>query len=148
MPAIPEMGSVWGPWNSAVIQVITGEDTPESAFSTAARQIRDILGGSMAGMVNVPGSYQPAVGCESEWDSACELTVLVEGADGLWTASHSLLAGDFEAKVALDGAWTVNYGVDGVPDGPNYAFSLAAPGTVTFAYDPRTHIQTITVEYP
>jgi maltose-binding protein MalE len=146
MPAIPEMGSVWGAWNSAVILVITGEDTPENAFTTAAQQIREILAGATAGMVNVPGSYQAAAGCDGDWDPACEVTALTEGADGLWTSSHTLPAGDYECKVALDGAWTVNYGVDGVPDGGNYTFSLAAEGTVTFTYDPNTHILTITTE--
>jgi maltose-binding protein MalE len=146
MPAIPEMGSVWGSWNSAVVLTITGEDTPENAFTTAATQIRDVLAADLAGMVNVPGSYQAAAGCAADWDPACETTALVEGDDGLFTASHSLPAGDYEAKVALDGSWTVNYGVDGVADGPNYPFSLAADGTVTFSYDPETHILTITVE--
>jgi hypothetical protein len=96
-------------------------------------------------MVNVPGSYQAAAGCEGDWDPACEVTALAKGGDGLFTASHDLPAGNYEAKVALDGAWTVNYGVDGVQDGPNFAFSLAADGTVTFSYDPATHILTITV---
>jgi maltose-binding protein MalE len=146
MPAIPEMGSVWGSWNSAVVLVITGEDTPTNAFTVAAEQIRQVLAGATAGMVNVPGSYQAAAGCAGDWDPACEVTALTEGADGLWTASHSLPAGSYEAKVALDGAWTVNYGVDGVQDGPNYAFTLSADGTVTFTYDPATHILSIVVE--
>jgi maltose-binding protein MalE len=146
MPAIPEMGAVWGSWNSAVVLVISGEDTPENAFATAAAQIREVLAGATAGMVNVPGSYQAAAGCASDWDPACEVTAMVEGADGLFTATHSLPAGSYEAKVALDGAWTTNYGVDGVQDGPNYAFSLAADGTVTFSYDPATHILTITTQ--
>jgi hypothetical protein len=126
--------------------VITGGDTPENAFSTAATQIREVLAADLQGMVNVPGSYQMAAGCEADWDPACEVTALAEGDDGLWTASHSLPAGDYEAKVALDGAWTTNYGVDGVQDGDNYAFSLAADGTVTFSYDPETHVLEITTE--
>lgn len=146
MPAIPEMGAVWGSWNSAVVLTITAADTPENAFMVAGQQIRDVLGGATAGMVNVPGSYQAAAGCEADWDPACEVTALAEGDAGLFTASHSLPAGNYEAKVALDGAWTVNYGVDGVKDGPNYAFSLAAAGTVTFTYDPATQILTITVQ--
>jgi hypothetical protein len=146
MPSIPEMGSVWGAWNSAVQLTINAGDTPENAFTTAAQQIRDILGGATLGMVNVPGSYQAAAGCETDWDPACEVTALTEGDDGLFTASHQLPAGDYEAKVALDGAWTVNYGVDGVQDGDNYPFSLAADGTVTFSYDPESHVLTITVE--
>lgn len=146
MPAIPEMGAVWGSWNSAIVLVITGEDTPENAFTTAGQQVRDVLGGATEGMVNVPGSYQAAAGCDSDWDPACEVTAMVEGDDGLFTASHSLPAGDYEGKVALDGAWTVNYGVDGELDGANYTFSLAADGTVTFTYDPETNVLTIEIE--
>ncbi|MCI0394768.1 MAG: extracellular solute-binding protein [Chloroflexi bacterium] len=146
MPAIPEMGAVWGSWNDAIVLVITGEQESEPAFTNAAAQIQEVIGGAFAGMVNVPGSYQSKAGCEADWDPACEATVLTEGDDGLYTASFELPAGDYEAKVALDGAWTVNYGVDGVQDGPNYTFSLAEDGTVTFTYDPETHILTITVE--
>jgi maltose-binding protein MalE len=146
MPAIPEMGAVWGSWNSAVVLVINGTDTPENAFTTAAQQIRETLAGALAGMVNVPGSYQAAAGCEGDWDPACEVTALTEGDDGLYTASHDLVAGDYECKVALDGAWTTNYGVDGEQDGANYTFSLAADGTVTFTYDPETNI--LTIELP
>jgi hypothetical protein len=68
------------------------------------------------------------------------------GDDGLYMSSHALPAGDYEGKVALDGGWTTNYGVDGEFDGPNYTFSLAADGTVTFTYDPETNILTITIE--
>jgi maltose-binding protein MalE len=146
MPNIPEMGGVWGSWNNAVILTITGEDTPENAFTTAATQIRELFASDTEGMVNVPGSYQAAAGCDADWDPACEATAMTEGDDGLWTSSHELPAGDYEAKVALDGAWTTNYGVDGVADGDNYTFSLAADGTVGFSYDPATNILTITVE--
>ncbi|MEJ2012604.1 MAG: extracellular solute-binding protein [Anaerolineales bacterium] len=146
MPAIPEMGAVWGSWNSAVVLVITGEDTPEDAFATAAQQIRDVLSSNLTGMVNVPGSYQAAAGCDADWDPACEVTALTEGADGMYTGTFSVTAGDYECKVALDGSWTTNYGVDGVADGDNYTFSLAADGTVTFTYDPTTHLLTIETE--
>jgi hypothetical protein len=145
-PAIPEMGAVWGSWNAAIQDVINGNNDPESAFTTAAQQIVDVLQADLEGMVNVPGSYQAAAGCDNDWDPACEVTALVEGDDGLWTASHSVPAGDYEAKVAMDGSWDVNYGVDGVLDGDNYTFSLAADGTVTFTYDPETNILEIAIE--
>jgi len=146
MPAIPEMGAVWGAWNSAVVLVITGADTPENAFTTAASQIEEILGGATEGMVNVPGSYQAAAGCAGDWDPACEDTAMEMGDDGMYMSSHALPAGDYEGKVALDGGWDTNYGVDGVQDGDNYTFSLAADGTVTFTYDPETNVLTITIE--
>ncbi len=57
------------------------------------------------------------------------------------TVVHSTLtAGDYEVKVALDGTWTTNYGVDGVADGENYKFTLAADGPVEFTYDPATKL--------
>jgi maltose-binding protein MalE len=149
MPAIPEMGAVWGSWNSAVILVITGEDTPENAFNTAALQIRDVLGGATAGMVNAPGSYQSLVGCDSDWDPACAETALELGDDGLYRLvgePGELPAGDYEFKIALDGAWTVNYGSDGQQDGPNYMITVPEGAAVTLIYDPETHLVTIEIE--
>ncbi len=113
----------------------------------AGEQIRALIGGAALGMINVPGSWQAASGvCEGDWDPACEGSALAEGDDGLYTGTFDLPAGDYEGKVALDGAWTVNYGVDGAQDGDNYAFSMAADGTVTFTYDPETHILEIATE--
>jgi maltose-binding protein MalE len=147
MPAIPEMGSVWGSWNDAIVLIMQGEQTPEEALGVAGEQIRALIGGAALGMVNVPGSWQAAAGvCEGDWDPACEGSALTAGDDGLFTGTFNLPAGDYEAKVALDGGWTVNYGVDGVADGENYAFSLAADGTVTFTFDPETNLLEIVTE--
>ena len=146
MPAIPEMGSVWGSWSDAFSLIINGDQTPEEALANGAAQIRDLIGGAAAGMVNVPGSWQAASGaCEGDWDPACEGSALTE-VDGMYTASFSLPAGDYEVKVAHEGGWDENYGVDGKADGDNYAFSMAADGTVTFTYDPETHILEIATE--
>ena len=148
MPAVPEMGSVWGPWNEAVVQVINGTETPEVAFTDAADRIRDIIGGRYLGMVNVPGSYQTLVGCESNWDPAClatAMTMTVESG-GVYTSTHALPAGNYEVKVALDGSWDENYGLGGVRDGDNIPFDLVSPGTVDFTYDPETHILTISIK--
>lgn len=147
MPAIPEMGSVWASWGDAFTLIIQGEQTAADALTNAASQIRDLIGGSAAGMVNVPGSWQAASGvCEGDWDPACEGSALTQGEDGLYTGSFSLPAGDYEVKVAHDGAWTENYGVDGAADGDNYPFTMAADGTVTFTYDPETHLLEIVTE--
>lgn len=146
MPAIPEMGSVWGSWGDAFTLIINGEQEPVDALSNAATQIRDLIGGAAAGMVNVPGSWQVAAGvCETDWDPACEGSALTDNGDGTYSGTFSLVAGDYEAKVALDGSWTENYGVDGVADGDNILFSLTADGTVTFTWDSNTKILTITI---
>jgi hypothetical protein len=66
---------------------------------------------------------------------------MTQGEDGLWRSGpFDLTAGDYEAKVALDGTWTTNYGSDGAQDGPNYAFSLDADGTVEFVWDAETKL--------
>jgi maltose-binding protein MalE len=142
MPNIPEMGSVWSAWNNGITLALTGKQTPEDAMNDAAKQVADLILGALAGMVNLPGSYQDKAGCGNQWDPACEATGMTKGDDGLYRLTVTLPAGDYEYKVALDGAWTVNYGSDGAQDGPNYALSLAADGEVTFTYDPDTHMVT------
>ncbi len=36
-----------------------------------------------------------------------------KGDDGMYTLTVQIPAGEYEFKVAMDGAWTVNYGSDG-----------------------------------
>ena len=116
-------------------------------MTDAAEQVRALIAGATAGMVNLPGSYQKASGaCGADWDPACEGTAMTQGDDGLYTLTIDIPAGEYEYKVALDGAWTTNYGSDGAQDGPNYALSLAADSTVTFVYDPETHLVEATIE--
>ncbi len=144
MPAIPEMGSVWGSWADSFTLIINGEQTADEALTNGAAQIRDLIGGSAAGMVNVPGSWQVASGlCEGDWDPACTGTALTDNGDGTYSATFDVPAGEYEGKVALDGAWTENYGVDGVADGDNIAFTVDSDGPVTFTWDSESKILTI-----
>ena len=140
MPNIPEMGSMWAAWDNGLTLALSGEVPPEQAMSDAAEQVRALIAGALVGMVNLPGSYQDLVGCGAQWDPACQATAMEQGDDGLYRLTVELPAGDYEFKVALDGDWTVNYGSDGAQDGPNYALSLDADSTVTFVYDPETHL--------
>ena len=146
MPNIPEMGSVWTAWDNGITLAVTGEQTAEEAMTDAAGQVRSLISGALAGMVNLPGSYQMASGCGGDWDPACPTTAMEEGEDGLYLLTVQIPAGEYEFKVALDGAWTVNYGSDGAQDGPNYPLSLAADSTVTFTYDPETHLVEVATE--
>ncbi len=143
MPAIPEMGSVWGSWGDAFSLIINGEQPPADALGNSAQQIRDLIGGAAAGMVNVPGSWQAAAGCAGDWDPACTVTALTDNGDGTYSGTFDVPAGEYEAKVALDGGWTTNYGVDGKADGDNIKFTVAADGPVTFTWDSETKILTI-----
>ncbi len=140
MPNIPEMGSVWTAADNGITLAATGEQTPEAAMQDAAKQVRDLIAGALAGMVNLPGTFQDVVGCGAEWDPACPATGMEKGDDGLYTLTVEIPAGDYEYKVALDGSWTVEYGSDGAAGGPNYTLSLPADSTVTFTYDPETHL--------
>lgn len=145
MPNIPAMGSVWSAWNNGITLAITGQLTPEESMKDAADQIRALIQGALVGMVNLPGSYQDKAGCGAAWDPACAATAMVEGDDGLFTLTVDIPAGEYEFKVAMNGDWGLNYGSDGSEGGPNYALSLAADSSVTFTYDPETHLVEITI---
>ena len=141
MPAIPEMGSVWGSWNDAVVLARDGKQDSETAMKDAGTKIRNLIANPLTGMVNVAGSYQAQAGCPGDWQPECDATKMTKGDDGKWhSGPFNLKAGDYEGKVALDGAWTINYGVEGKADGENYKFSLAADGTVEFTFDPETKL--------
>jgi maltose-binding protein MalE len=147
MPAIPAMGSVWGSWNDAIVLVRDDKQAPEAALTDAGSKIRALIENPLTGMVNVPGSYQDEAGCSGEWLPECAATAMTKGEDGLYRSGpFDLKAGDYEAKVALDGSWTTNYGSDGKQDGPNYKFTLPADGTVEFVFDPETKLLNITVK--
>ena len=135
--------------DNGITLAITGEQTPEEAMVDAAEQIRALILGALAGMVNVPGSYQDQAGCGASWDPACEATAMELGDDGLYrlvSEAGEIAAGDYEFKIALDGSWAVNYGSDGELDGPNYTISVPENATVTLIYDPETHLVEIVME--
>jgi maltose/maltodextrin transport system substrate-binding protein/arabinogalactan oligomer/maltooligosaccharide transport system substrate-binding protein len=147
MPAIPEMGKVWGDWGNALTFILNGEKTPEEAYTFAQEAIVAAIASDTTGMVNLPGSWQSTVS-DCEWDPACADTAMEVGDDGLYYASFTIPTGDYEVKVALDGGWDTNYGVDGVAGGDNILFSVTNVPTaeVTFIYDPETNILEIVQE--
>ncbi len=148
MPAIPAMGSVWANWDSAVVLARDGKQDAAASMADGAAKIAALIANPLTGMVNVAGSYQNQAGCgegdAGNWQPSCTATQMTKGEDGLFhSGPFTLTAGDYEAKVALDGAWTTNYGVDGKADGDNYKFTMAADGTVEFVFDPESKILTI-----
>jgi hypothetical protein len=83
-------------------------------------------------LANVPGSFQPEVGCPGDWDPSCYRTWLQDlDGNGVYTyLSPALPSGDHEFKVAVGGGWDPeaeaitgnwddNYGVGGASNGPN-----------------------------
>lgn len=148
MPAIPEMGTVWGAWGDAItLSARDGKQDVPTAMKEGADKIRNLIANPLTGMVNVPGSYQAAAGCPGDWQPECSVTAMTMGDDGKYRSGpFTLPAGDYEYKVALDGSWTTNYGSDGLQDGPNYKLSLAAESKVSFTYDPATKLVEVTTE--
>jgi len=148
MPAIPEMGSVWGSWTDAItLSARDGKQDVPTALKEGADKIRNLIANPLTGMVNVPGSYQAAAGCSGDWQPECATTALTMGDDGKYhSGPFTLPAGDYEYKVALDGSWTTNYGSDGAQDGPNYTLSLTAETNVSFVYDPATKLVEVVTE--
>lgn len=140
MPAIPEMGKVWGDWGNALGFIFTGEKTPEEAYKFAQEAIVAAIAFNTEGMVNLPGSWQKAAGFDCEWNPGCPETALKKGDDGMFTGTFTIPAGDYEVKVALDGGWDTNYGADGVAGGDNITFTVPKDGEVTFKWDPNTHL--------
>lgn len=101
-----------------------------------------------ARIVTAPGSYQNKLGCPGDWSPDCLRSWLQDpDGDGVYNFSTTALtAGDYEVKAAIDQSWGENYGVDGVRDGPNIAFSVPADNAeVTFSFDSSTNVLTVTV---
>ncbi|MCF6377484.1 alpha-amylase [Nocardioides KLBMP 9356] len=101
--------------------------------------------------VSVPGTFQDAVGCGSEWDPGCpDIDLALDADDLVWSrtfSSPSIPAGTYAYKVAINDTWDENYGAGGVPNGDN--IPLAATGDpVTFWYSHQTHWVTNSIETP
>lgn len=89
----------------------------------------------------VAGSFQSEVGCSDDWQPPCETTALTLSEEtGLWEGTFSIPAGSYEYKVALDGAWDRNYGLDAEAGGANIPLTLDADTDVSFTYDHSTGI--------
>lgn len=97
-------------------------------------------------IANVSGSYQDQIGCPGSWQPDCLRSWLVDPEeDGIYTYVTTYVpAGAYEAKVALNENWDVNYGADGAPGGDNIPFSVPENAQVTFSWDTATNLLTIT----
>ncbi len=93
-----------------------------------------------------PGSFQSELGCPGDWDPGCLRSWLQDpDGDGVYTFETTALpAGSYEAKVALNESWDVNYGQGGVQNGANIPFVVAVNNAkVTFSYNSTTHVLTV-----
>jgi glycosidase/fibronectin type 3 domain-containing protein len=96
-------------------------------------------------IATVPGSFQSELGCAGDWDPSCLRSWLQDAdGDGIYTFSTTAIpAGSYEAKVAINESWDLNYGQGGAQNGANIPFNVTIAGTVTFSWDSNTHILTI-----
>ena len=100
-------------------------------------------------IANVPGDFQSEAGCSGDWAPDCLITWLQDpDGDGVYSyVAEGLPVGDYEAKVALNQSWTLNYGADGAPDGANIAFSvLEDSAPVAFLFNTADNTLTINTD--
>lgn len=83
------------------------------------------------------GSLQDELGCQEDWDPACEATALAAtDTAGQWESTFEIPAGQFEVKATIGGSWETAYGLDGGDE--NIPLAVAAPTRVTFRFDEET----------
>lgn len=91
-------------------------------------------------MVSAPGSHNAAMGCAGDWQPGCEAARLLwDEALNLYVGTFDLPAGDYEYKIAINGSWDLNYGVGGVVDGGNQAYTHDG-GELTIYWDPLSKL--------
>jgi hypothetical protein len=98
--------------------------------------------------VVIPGNFQSELGCVADqvpvggdWEPGCNYTRLTYNtASGLWEGTFDIPAGNWEYKVAINNSWGENYGLNGIPNGPNIPLNLCAPARITFKYNHSTHL--------
>ncbi len=91
-------------------------------------------------LVVIPGTIQSVLGCPGDWQPDCEVTALTyDPDDDLWQATFDLPAGSYEYKVAIDGTWDLNYGLNAEQNGPNIPLVLEEDTSVKFVWDNETN---------
>jgi hypothetical protein len=97
-------------------------------------------------IVTAPGSYQSEIGCLGDWDPGCLRSWLQDpDGDGIYSFhTMAIPGGTYEAKVAINESWDVNYGSGGVQNGPNIQFTVPPLcNETTFSYNSNTHILSV-----
>ena len=90
-------------------------------------------------LVTIPGSHNKAMGCDADWAPDCAKAALTRDATGVYSATFTLPAGDYQYKVAEGGSWDTAYGAGGAAGGANISYTLNETTSVTFYYDWATH---------
>ena len=116
-----------------------------ASFSSLSAQAVEAQG-SNPNMVNIPGTHQDELDCSGEWQPDCENTQLTyDIEDDVWQGTYEIQPandGDKKGpryKVALNGGWGENYGVNATANGPDIPLVVSEPTQVKFYYDHKTH---------
>lgn len=106
-------------------------------------------------LVVAPGDFQSEIGCPiymgyyGDWAPECLVSRLQDlDGDGTYTwMTTDIPVGQWEVKIAINGSWDENYGLNAEPHGPNIPFQVTRSGSqVTFSYNSRTNDLTITIK--
>ena len=131
--AIAVMGGVVpATWALPETDASNQESAATAAEAGGAQASADVL-------VTIPGSHNKAMGCDADWAPDCAKAALTRGATGVYSATFTLPAGDYQYKVAEGGSWDTAYGAGGAAGGANISYTLNETTSVTFYYDRATH---------
>ena len=136
--------------NGANIDLTSDGSTPITFFYD--HRTHFVTTNAQGPIVVAPGSFQSEMGCSGDWQPTCMRSWLQDpDGDGTSTLSTTQIPpGSYEAKIALDGTWDVNYGAGGVPNGANIPFTVpdVAGVVTTFSYDGSSHVLTVASAAP
>ena len=131
--AIALMGGVLpAAWAEPGTELSNGAGDVNTAEAGAAGAADNVL-------VTIPGNHNVAMGCDADWAPGCDKAALTRDATGVYSATFTLPAGDYQYKVAEGGSWDTSYGAGGAAGGANISYSLKETTEVTFFYNRVTH---------
>ncbi len=135
--ALDEGWAVAYPGSNKAFTVPAGGASVTFSYNSATNEVSEVVGGGEPPLlVTFPGNYPAAAGLGNDWDPSNEATKGTDdNSDGVYKfVTDAIPAGSYEFKATVGGTWDENYGVNGVPGGPNVGFTTAG-GTVHFYYD-------------
>ncbi len=96
-------------------------------------------------IVAFPGNFGQAIGLPSWAPDDAGVAGSDEDGDGIHTLTVTLPRGSYEFKVALNGTWDENFGLNGEFDGANIPFDVPEESEVVFAFNTATGAIGLTV---
>jgi len=92
----------------------------------------------------IAGTFQDELGCYSDWDPNCDYTELtLNSSTGLYSGTFQIPAGKNRYKVTVGGSWDINYGENGLINGPDIFLCIPSSSEeIIFTYDPSTNLVT------